>query len=296
MRSRISTAAVLVLSSSILPAAPLPFYSILSDDAGAWPAILSSIGLQREPAALANIFVARAGAPASSDWSGRVDRGAILILEGESSLANLFGFRRGTANVKVGSLRDVHCPRLPIIWEKAAELPVFTVPAGSQVFTRERWSGAPMTAGLRRGQGAVLWIAAAPGERGYERFPYLLEALRDLGMEAPFRSTRLWAYFDSAYRSRVDLDYFAQRWRKSGIAALHVAAWHFFEPDAENDRYLAALIDSCHREGILVYAWLELPHVSEAFWKDHPEWREKTATLRDAKLDWRKLMNLANRD
>ena len=34
-----------------------------------------------------------------------------------------------------------------------------------------------MMAGLRRGAGAVLWIAVPPGERGYERFPYLLEAL-----------------------------------------------------------------------------------------------------------------------
>ena len=56
------------------------------------------------------------------------------------------------------------------------------------------------------------------------------------------------------------------------------------------------LIEACHREGILVYAWLELPHVSEKFWDEHPEWREKTAVLQDAQLDWRKLMNLTNRD
>ncbi len=56
------------------------------------------------------------------------------------------------------------------------------------------------------------------------------------------------------------------------------------------------LIEACHREGILVYAWLELPHVSEKFWEEHPEWREKTAVLQDAQLDWRKLMNLTNRD
>jgi hypothetical protein len=139
-------------------------------------------------------------------------------------------------------------------------------------------------------------VAVPPGERGYERFPYLLNALADLGMDPPFRSSRLWAFFDSAYRSRVDLDYFAARWRQAGIAALHVAAWHFYEPDAERDAYLAKLIEACHREGILVYAWLELPHVSEKFWDDHPEWREKTAMLQDAQLDWRKLMNLANRD
>ena len=142
----------------------------------------------------------------------------------------------------------------------------------------------------------MLWIAAPPGERGYERFPYLLEALCDLGMEPPLRSSRLWAFFDSAYRSRVDLDYFAARWRRSGISALHVAAWHFYDSDPEGDAYLKKLIEACHREGILVYAWLELPHVSEKFWADHPEWREKTAILQDAQLDWRKLMNLTNRD
>src|SRR5258708_19884126 len=53
---------------------------------------------------------------------------------------------------------------------------------------------------------------------------------------------------------------------------------------------------ACDRKGILVYAWLELPNVSEMFWNQHPEWREKTAVLQDAQLDWRKLMNLTNRD
>ncbi len=288
------TLAVLVAVAA--PAASLPYFNVFSEDPGAWPAILSSIGLQPQPAGIARVFVARAGAPAAAEWLPRVDKGAILILEGESPLADMFGFRRSTGTVRVNSLTDVHCAALPIIWEKGLELPIFTVPAAARVFTRERWSGAPMTAGFERGQGAVLWVAVPPGDRGYERFPYILESLRDLGMEPPFSSNRLWAFFDSSYRSRVDLDYFAARWRKSGIAALHVAAWHFFEPDPERDRYLAHLIEACHREGILVYAWLELPHVSEKFWDDHPEWREKTAVLQDAHLDWRKLMNLSNRE
>ncbi len=59
---------------------------------------------------------------------------------------------------------------------------------------------------------------------------------------------------------------------------------------------LKKLIEACHRNAILVYAWLELPHVSEKFWADHPEWREKTALGQDAQLDWRKLMNLQNPD
>jgi hypothetical protein len=224
---------VLLLFASAASAAELPYFSVLSEDTGAWPEILSSIGLQAKPASMAHVFVARSGADASEEWKARVEGGAVLILEGESSLAELFGFRRGKENVRVGSLIDVHNPKLPIVWEKGLELPVLELPEGAVVFARERWTGTPMLAGVRRGAGALVWVAVPPGERGYERFPYLLNALCDLGLEAPFRSARLWAFFDSAYRSRVDLDYFAARWRKSGIAALHVAAWHFYEPDPE---------------------------------------------------------------
>ncbi len=153
-----------------------------------------------------------------------------------------------------------------------------------------------MVAGLRVGAGAALWVATDPGPQGYERFPYLPQALAELGFAPPFRDARLWAFFDSSYRSRVDLDYFAPRWREAGIAALHVAAWHYWERDPDRDAYLDRLIEACHRSGIQVYAWIELPHVSEQFWEDHPEWREKTALGQDAHLDWRKLMNLTNRD
>src|SRR5258708_24753468 len=112
-------AALLVLLARPL-AAGEPYFSVLSDDPGAWPAILSSIGLQPQPAALARIFVARAGAPASAEWSARVARGAILILEAESSLADSLGFRRAPKHhpVRVQSLLATHRPELPLLWEK----------------------------------------------------------------------------------------------------------------------------------------------------------------------------------
>ncbi|HEY3838881.1 MAG TPA: hypothetical protein VGL72_20035 [Bryobacteraceae bacterium] len=256
-----------------------------------WDQVLSSVNLSSDP----RIHVA-ANEPASSNWAARVEQGAILILSGESRLAASLGFRPSRQQVTVTSLRDVHESKVRIVLEKPLELSRWDIPAGSTVFTSEHWTGAPMVAGYRSGKGAVLWSAVDPGRIGYERFPYLIHALADLGVEPPFRSNRLWAFFDYSYRTRVDLDYFARRWRESGISALHVAAWHFYDPDPERDAYLRRLIASCHREGILVYAWLELPHVSEKFWNDHPEWREKTALLQDAQLDWRKLMNLTNRE
>ena len=292
MRSPISLLVVPVLAA----AAGLPSFSVPGEAPGPWPEILGAIGLQAKPVAQARVLVLRSGVAASPEWIARVDTGTILILEGESSLAAMFGFKRGQERVRVGSLTDVHDPKLRVVWERAVEMPRFEVPAAARVFARDRWTGAPLVAGIRRGSGAVLWLAVPPGDRGHDRFPYLLQALADLGLEPPFHAARLWAFFDYSYRLRADSEYLAERWRKAGIAALHVAAWHFFERDAGRDRYLAELIAACHRRGIQVYAWLELPHVSEAFWREHPEWREKTAVGQDAQLDWRKLMNLQSPD
>jgi hypothetical protein len=270
-------------------------FHVLGEDPGSWPAILSSIGLAEGSG---GVVVAPAGTDAPApEWIARVERGTILILEGESPLAVAFGFRSSSKpRIRATSVDDVHAPKLRIVWEKPIDLALFEIPPDAQIFARERWTHAPLIAGLRKGAGAVLWVAASPGPHGYDRFPYLIQALTDLGLEPPLRSGRLWAFFDSAYRTRVDLDYFASRWRAAGIGALHVAAWHDWERDAESDEYLRKLIDACHRNAISIYAWLELPHVSEKFWNEHPEWREKTALLQDAQLDWRKLMNLTNRD
>ena len=289
---------LLLAIAGLLHAGPRYSYCVIGADAGGWPEMLSSIGLTAADAANADVVVAVHGIDIpAAEWTARVDRGTLLILEGESPLAHAMGFRpKDTARLPVRNVEDLSEPGLRVIWEKPLDLVAFEIPAEARVFARERWRKIPLVAGFRKGLGAVLWIAAPPGEHGYERFPYLPQALLDLGFEAPFRAGNLWAFFDSAYRARVDPDYFAERWRAAGISALHVAAWHYWERDAAGDEYLRRLIDACHRHAIQVYAWLELPHVSEKFWDEHPEWREKTALLQDAHLDWRKLVNLTNRE
>ena len=272
-------------------------YHIAGDDPGPWPQILSSVGLTRAAGGPANLFVLRTVAPGSvPQWIQRIEQGGVVVLEGENDLGVSLGFKPGEKHVLIRSIVDQRAPKLPIIWERAVESPVFQIPNGARVFASERWEHAPVMASIRRGSGAVLWLITPPGKDGYERFPYILQALHDLGVDPPFRSRSLWAFFDGAYRSRVDLDYFARRWRAAGIGALHVAGWHYYESNPENDAYLRRLIEACHRNAISVYVWLELPHVSEQFWAGHPEWREKTALLQDAQLDWRKLMNLSNPD
>ncbi len=230
------------------------------------------------------------------DWPARVEQGAWLIVEGDSPPAASLGFRVSGGALRVAAVCEERAPEIDIVWERPLSLPRFEAPAHATVFTRERRSGAPLVAGYRKGAGGVLWTAVSPGNDGCERFPFLLQALGDLGLRPPFRCNRLWAFFDHSYRLRADSDYLARRWSEAGIRGLHVAAWHFHEPDRARDAYLRGLIESCHRRGILVFAWLELPHVSEQFWRDHPDWREQTAARQDAQLDWRMLMNLANPD
>src|ERR1700734_4366064 len=62
-------------------------YAVIDSDVGSWPAILSSIGLLNGPVSDATVVVAPQGTngPAAA-WATRVERGTILVVEGESPL------------------------------------------------------------------------------------------------------------------------------------------------------------------------------------------------------------------
>ncbi len=228
--------------------------------------------------------------------SVNIDPTRLTILEGASKQALAQGIQPGDATVRVRSVTDVFNDKLQIVWQHDATIPVYALPPHARIFTRERWSGAPLAAGWTAGRKAVFWTATPIGDQGYERYPYLLQAVVSLGLKPIAQSRDLWAFFDASYRLRADPEFLASLWRRGGIAGLHITAWQFWEPDPQRDAWLKALIDACHNNAILVYAWIGFPHVSEKFWQDHPQWREQTATSQDAHLDWRKLMNLADPD
>ena len=274
-----------------LPAVAATF-QVEGANPAAWSKILGSVGVTR---AAADPDIVVAGVSAAADRA-QLAANHILILEGDSPAARSLGIVPDKERVTVRQIVDSHGPQMQIIWQQPAEISKVQMPPGFMVYATERWQSAPVLAGKRTTHGAILWLATEPGLTGMERYPYLVQALVDLGLDLPLHATNLWAFFDSSYRIRADVDYLAKRWRDAGVSVLHVAAWHSMEPDAAQDEYTVRLIQACHRNAILVYAWLELPHVSEKFWADHPEWREKTAAGQDAQLDWRRLMNLQNKE
>jgi hypothetical protein len=223
-----------------------------------------------------------------------VDNGAVLVSEGITPLSQKLGVRQGTP-VMIKHLKEAAYPDVEITWEKEERITALQAPAGAEILNYEPGSRAPVTCLVPRGRGKCLLLAAEldPGKgEGYARFPYFLHELQRAGIHFAFRGERLSAFFDYGYRYKQNPDELAKGWKEIGIQALHIGAWDFFDGDPDADSYLDQLIGACHRNGVLVYGWLELPHVSAAFWKKHPEWREKTANGRDARIEWRSVMNL----
>jgi hypothetical protein len=283
-------------SSPLLAAPEHTGFALAGDPSKGFARILESMGFLAGPLEQARVIVIGRGASgATQDWLAKLDSGAVLVLEGDSPVARALGFAPSGRSVRVKRIRDTRAPVLRITWREPALVPVFRVPPAAKLLATA--GGAPLVARMPHGRGAVVWLAAEPGAEGFERFPYLPQALAEVGAVPPFQSRRLWAFFDPAYRRHVsDLDSLAAGWRQAGIAAVHLGAWDFFDASEDDARYLQDLIAACHRNMVLVYAWLELPHVNQRFWDKHPAWREKTALLKDARVDWRLLMNLAGPD
>ena len=192
MRSLIRTGLLLLAATRLAHPAPTLTYTVLGNS-GAWPGILRLAGLvPSAPSIPGDVMVVTAGAKADLAVLEMARRGALVILEGESGLANSASFRANGQKLTVRSAVDRRNSRLQIVWEKAVEVPRIDLPRDARVFMEERWTSAPLMAGIRMGSGAVLWLAVGPGPMGYERFPYLLQAMQELGLRPAFRASALW--------------------------------------------------------------------------------------------------------
>ncbi len=228
----------------------------------------------------------------------QVRHGMSLITDGVSPLLSALriGLRRAE---RVSVVTDRALPEMTLHWpDKPHVRSIGAYPEKlSRVLYSDSATGHPLAISMHLGRGRCLVLAPLfdpISGNGYSRFPTLPNAIvSELLCRPSIRRNALDAYFDAGYRYNLPIEKLAAQWRDWGIRAVHAAAWYYNSTPAYDYK---RLIDAAHKNGILVYAWLEWPHVGPGFWNQHPEWRQKNALLQDAKLDFLHLMDLQNPD
>ncbi len=224
--------------------------------------------------------------------------GGSLVLGAPSRLSQLLGVHTEKRVLSVTSVEDMLYGNAAYAtqdatWNPPAEVHRFTVDNQLAVYARDKESELPMAVLATFGRGRFIYLAArldSVSPLGYTRLPYFVHYVRSgFNVRLPLQRGQIELYFDPGLTKGKDIDRLAQEWRKEGVRAIYAAAYQFWPAWSYN---YAHLIDVCHRNGILVYAWFELPHVSMKFWEDHPEWRAKTATGADGNVGWRYHMDL----
>jgi uncharacterized protein YdaL len=230
------------------------------------------------------------------DGGNLVLDGGNTVRDGPCRLGELLGIRTEKRSVRVEEVKD---GTQKLSWDPPVNVVRYSVRNPIAVYAQDTDSELPMSTLIQYGKGRLLYLATQldpDSPLGYTRFPYFIHhVLKGFGLRLPFQQSQLELYFDPGGRNRdVDIERLAIDWRKLGVRAIYAAAFQFW-PSWSYD--YGRLIDICHKNGILVYAWFELPHVSPKFWDDHPNWRAKTATGADAngedgKKGWRSHMDL----
>ncbi len=217
-----------------------------------------------------------------------VASGGNIILDGKSDLAKDFGLDFASTRFSVRRIRDKLFPEEQIVWQYAELVNKFDTDNLDKVFSTDDATESPMVIGKLFGKGKILYINSLfdpLSQLGYSHYPFFLEYVRRFFQLQPIvRSDQLEVFFDPGFRHLYSVENLIHGWVTNGIRIVHVAGWHEY-PKYTYD--YSRLIRLAHANGILVYAWLEPPQVSQMFWNNHPEWREKNITGVDARPSWR---------
>jgi len=223
-----------------------------------------------------------------------VKKGGRLVLDGPSPLSQSVGVQSQKRSIKVRTVEEMLYGTHEITWNPSANVPRFAIPKTLAVYARDEASELPLAVlgGFQEGRFLYLGARFDPiSKLGFTRYPYLVQYLREgFKLDLPAQRKQLELYFDPALAKRQGAeDKLAEQWSKMGVRAIYAAAYQFWPKWSYDYQHL---VDVCHRNGILVYAWFEFPHVSVKFWEEHPQWRAKTATGEDGHVGWRHHMDL----
>lgn len=223
--------------------------------------------------------------------------GGYCITDSRTEFSKELGVIYTGRTIQIKKVRDRLFPEEPVDWATPEPIAKFEQHEDDMVFAVDEQSEAPLAVGRAFGAGKFIYFGSRfdpVSGQGYARYPYLMEYIgRYFGLAPVLRRDALEVYFDPGYRGSVSVEDLVKRWARSGVRAVHAAAWH------EYPRYTydyQKLIELCHANGMLVYAWIEPPQVSQKFWNEHPGWREKNYLGADIRPSWRFPMAMADDD
>ena len=225
-----------------------------------------------------------------------VEDGGCLITDGKNDLAEELGIKFSNAKLRVLRVRDRFFPDDRIAWRYPQLTSKFEVSEVDEVFCVDENTEAPLAVGKQVGKGKVIFFSTTfdpLSQLGVSQYPYLLEYVRDYFRLGPIvRRNSLELFFDPGTRpSTISIETLVHQWVAEGVRVVHVAGW------TEYPKYTydyARLVALAHGNGILAYLWLEPPYVSQKFWLEHPEWREKNYKGDDVRPSWRYPMALTD--
>jgi uncharacterized protein YdaL len=217
-----------------------------------------------------------------------VQQGGNLVTDEKNDLAEELGIHFGQTQLRLRSIRDRYYPEETITWKHFESVYKLNVEDLDEVFCQDAATDAPVVIGKTVGKGKVIFFATRfdpLSQYGYSYYPYLLDYVKRYFLLGPIvRGENLEAYFEPGTRPTSSVEDLVKHWVRAGIRRIHVSGWHEY---AKYTYDYARLIRLAHANGILVYAWLEPPQVSQIFWRNHPEWREKNYKGEDALPQWR---------
>ncbi len=205
-----------------------------------------------------------------------VKNGGKLITDRKNQLIEKFGIKFLNTEMKLHLLRDNYFPQEFISWKYSQLANKFEFNQDDEILCEDATSGFPAVIGKKVGKGKVLYFNTAfdPNTTlGYSYYPYAMEYVkRYLQLSPVFKRENLEVYFALEYRNNTSIENLVKLWVKQGIRVVHIGGWYDYKKYTYDYN---RLINLAHANGMLVYAWLEPPYVSEKFWQKYPEWREK---------------------
>jgi uncharacterized protein YdaL len=217
-----------------------------------------------------------------------VEAGGRLVTDGKNGLAQELGVTFAQSFLKIERMTDLLYPEDPLILGVPETMPRFEVEKEDEVLCVDAKSDAPVAIGRAYGKGKFVFLGIRfdpVSELGTSRFPFLMEYVRSyLKLTPSLRRDDLEVYFDPGFRHNMSIEDLVKHWVAEGVRVVHAASWHQY-PTWSYD--YGRLIRLAHDNGILVYAWLEPPQVSQKFWKEHPAWQEVNAKGEAVRPSWR---------